>query len=138
MGAVRPASRDQTVAAVREFYAQHGRLPFKHEWERATASRPCARTIERRWGWRSLLAQAIGVDPHRVEASWDALVAERSQAMLAVLRAARDELGRWPIAEEWEQSRRRPSRRSYVRYFGSWQAACQAAGGAGTAPAPPL
>jgi hypothetical protein len=29
---------------------------------------------------------------------------DRDQAMLTALRAARDELGRWPIAAEWEAS----------------------------------
>jgi len=128
---MRPASREQTVTAVREFYAEIGRLPFKREWERAASARPCARTIERRWGWRVLLAEAIGVEPGQVDGAWDALVGERSHTMLAVLRAARDELGRWPIAEEWERSRRRPSRRSYVRYFGSWRDACLAAESSG-------
>jgi hypothetical protein len=127
MRAVRRASRDRAVAAVREFHAEHGRLPLRHEWERATAERPCARTIDRRWGWWALLAEAAGTDPGEVGASWGAVATERSRAMLAVLRAARDELGRWPMAEEWEQGRRRPSRRSYVRYFGSWQNACLAA-----------
>src|SRR5215831_18616921 len=56
-------SRDQALAAVRAFHAEHGRLPRWREWERATASRPCAKTIDRRWGWRELLAEAVGVRP---------------------------------------------------------------------------
>ena len=64
---MRPASRDQAFAAVREFHAEHGRLPRWHEWERATSTRPCARTIERRWGWRELLAEAIGTRPNQVD-----------------------------------------------------------------------
>jgi hypothetical protein len=126
---VRPASRDQAVAAVRRFYAERGRLPLRHEWERAVGARPCARTIERRWGWRTVLAEAIDVDPGQVGAAWEAVVGQRSHTMLDLLRSARDELGRWPLAEEWERSRRRPSRRSYVRYFGSWRNACAAADG---------
>jgi hypothetical protein len=122
-----PASRDQALDAVREFHAEHSRLPRWHEWERATASRPCAKTIERRWGWRELLADAIGVRPTEVEVSWVAVLDDRAQQMLAALAAARDELGRWPTAMEWEAARRRPSRRTFVRHFGSWREACWAA-----------
>jgi hypothetical protein len=64
---MRPASRDQVVATIREFYDQHGRLPFKHEWEHADGERPTRRTIERRWGWEKLLAEAIDVEPDDVE-----------------------------------------------------------------------
>jgi hypothetical protein len=99
---MRPASRDQALAAIRAFHAEHGRLPRRHEWERATASRPCAKTIERRWGWRELLAEAIGVRPNDVEVSWVAVLDDRAERMLTVLRAARDELGRWPSAAEWD------------------------------------
>jgi hypothetical protein len=52
---MRPAARDQALDAVRQFHAEHGRLPRQQEWSHATADRPCTRTIERRWGWRSLL-----------------------------------------------------------------------------------
>ena len=58
---------------------------------------------------------------------WEGMVDERARRMLAALVEARDELGRWPFAEEWEQSGRKPSRRSFVRYFGSWEEACRAA-----------
>jgi hypothetical protein len=120
---MRPASREQALEAVRAFQAEHGRLPRWREWERATASRPCAKTIERRWGWRELLAEAIGVRPPEVEVSWVAVLDDRAREMLAALRAARDELGRSPTATEWEAARRRPSRRN----FGSWREACWAA-----------
>jgi hypothetical protein len=51
---------------------------------------------------------------------WEGVVDERAHRMLAALLEARDKLERWPIAEEWEQSGRKPSRRALVRYFGSW------------------
>jgi hypothetical protein len=60
-----PASRDKALDAVRAFHAEHGRLRRWREWERATASRPCAKTIERRW--RELLAEAIGARPAEVD-----------------------------------------------------------------------
>jgi hypothetical protein len=122
------ASRDQAVAAVRTFHAEHGRLPRRHEWVRATASRPCAKTIERRWGWRQLLAEAMGIEANQVEVSWVAVLDERAEAMLAALRAARDEVGRWSTAAEWEVSGRRPSRRTYVRHFGGRREACLGGG----------
>jgi hypothetical protein len=58
-GGMHPASRDRALAAVRVFHAEHSRLPRRRERERATESRPCAKTIERRWGWRELLAEAL-------------------------------------------------------------------------------
>ena len=95
-----PASRDRALAAVRAFHAEHGRLPRWREWERATSARPCARTIERRWGWRELLAEAIGVRPNDVNVSWEGVLDDRAEAMLAGLSAERDELWRWPTAVE--------------------------------------
>ena len=120
------ASRQQTLDAVRAFHAERGRLPRWHEWERSTAARPCAKTIERRWGWRELLADAIGVQPNHVDVSWEAVLDDRAQVILAALRAARDEFGRWPTAAEWEASGRSPSRRTFVRHFGGWREACGA------------
>jgi hypothetical protein len=83
-----PASRDQALDSVRAFHAEDGRLPRWHEWERAAASRPCAKTIERRWGWRELLAEAIGVQPDDVEVSWEGVLDDRTEAMLERGRAA--------------------------------------------------
>ncbi len=45
---MQPASREQALDAVRAFHAERGRLPRWREWERATLTRPCAKTIERR------------------------------------------------------------------------------------------
>jgi hypothetical protein len=45
--------------------------------------------------------------------------------LLLTLCKAREELGRWPTAGEWEASTsKHVSRRSYVRTFGSWRRAC--------------
>src|SRR5215472_8665600 len=84
---VHPASRDQALAAIREFHAEHGRLPRWREWERAAASRPCAKTIERRWGWRQLSAEAVGVRSAEIEVSWVPVLDDRAEAMLVALRA---------------------------------------------------
>jgi hypothetical protein len=67
MSGMRPALRDQVLAIVRAFYDRHGRLPFKHEWEHADGERPARRTIERRWGWEELLAEAVEIQPDEVE-----------------------------------------------------------------------
>ncbi len=123
-----PASRDQALDAVRAFQAERGRLPRWREWERATPTRPCAKTVERRWGWRELLAEAIGIKPNQVDVSLEAILDDRARVMLAELRAVRDELGRLPSAAEWEAAGRRPSPRTFVRHFGSWAEACRAAG----------
>ena len=124
-----PASRDQALAAVREFNVEHGRLPRRHEWERATSSRPCAKTIERRWGWHELLAEAIGTEPNQVDRTWETLLDVRVQVILAALAGAREELGRWPTAIEWDRSGRRPSARTFRRHLGGWAEACRAAAG---------
>jgi hypothetical protein len=105
--------------------------PLLRSSQRPTWARPCAKTIERRWGWRELLAEAVGVRPGLVNVSWDAILDDRDQAMLAELRAARDELGRWPTAAEWDRSRLRPSARAFVRHFGSWAQAWRAASRSG-------
>ena len=123
---MRPADRDHALDAVRQFHAEHGRLPLQQEWEHATPTRPCTRTIERRWGWRNLLAEAAGVEPDGLDL-WEGMIDDRANTMLSAPIEARDELRRWPFAEEWEQSGRKPSRRTFVRYFGSWKGACRAA-----------
>jgi LmbE family N-acetylglucosaminyl deacetylase len=124
-----PASRDQALDAVQAFHAERGRLPRWREWERATESRPCTKTIELRWGWRELLAEAMGVRPNEVEVSWVSVLDGRAEAMLAALRAARAELERWPTAAEWDRSGWRPTSKTLVRHFGGWKEGCGAASG---------
>ena len=51
-------------------------------------------------GWRKLLAEAIGVKPGQVHGPCEAVMDAGVQAMLQALRAARDELGRRPLAAE--------------------------------------
>jgi hypothetical protein len=58
----------------------------------------------------------------------DERLAARQRELLAALKAARDELGRWPGGREWERaSAARAASRTYIRHFGSWAQACQAA-----------
>jgi hypothetical protein len=74
-----------------------------------------------------LLAEAIGVTPNQIDASWETVLDVRTQAMLAALNAARDELGRWPQAREWDAAGSKPSSRTFRRHFGSWADSCVAA-----------
>jgi Homing endonuclease associated repeat len=49
----------------------------------------------------------------------------RRLELLCVLRRAREELGRWPTAGEWEYATsEHVARRSYTREFRSWRRAC--------------
>ncbi len=78
MGCMRSLAHEEALNAVRQFYAQHGRLPRWREWEHATSGRPCAKTINRRWGWRELLAEAISVRPDEVDVSWEGVLDYRA------------------------------------------------------------
>jgi hypothetical protein len=93
--------------------------------EKATRGRPTTRTIDRRWGWDKLLAKASGRPPAQVR---EAEFRERRRQLLLKLRAARDELGRWPASREWDRAGGdHMSSRGYARTFGSWEAARRAA-----------
>jgi hypothetical protein len=123
--AMRRADQEQAIEAVREWYAKQGRLPRRSEWERAARGRPTTRTIDRRWGWDKLMAKASGRQPAQLR---QAELKERRRQLLLRLRAARDELGRWPASREWDRSAaNHVSSRSYARTFGSWEAARRAA-----------
>jgi hypothetical protein len=121
------ADYEQALGAVREWYKTHGRLPRPLEWEKAARGRPTARTTRRRrWRWDQLMVEATGQDP--ADAVEEELRAYQRQ-LLQTLRAARDQLGRWPGGREWEQATpEHAARRTYVGRFGSWEAACQEAG----------
>jgi formylglycine-generating enzyme required for sulfatase activity len=122
---VRRADQEQAIEAVREWYAKHGRLPTRPEWERAARGRPTTRTIDRRWGWDKLMAEASG---RRLARLRQAELSERRRQLLLRLRAARDELGRWPTSREWDRAGGdKVTSRSYARIFGSWEAARRAA-----------
>ena len=123
--AVLRADQEQAIEAVREWYAKHGRLPSRPEWEKAARGRPTTTTIERRWGWDSLMAKASGRRPAGLR---QAELRERRRQLLLGLRAARDELGRWPTSREWDRAGgNKLTSRSYARIFGSWEAARRAA-----------
>src|SRR5438128_10194843 len=96
---MRLADYEQAVEAGRRWIAQRGGYPQQQEWEHRAPGRSTTRTIKRRWGWEQLMREAAGTGrqgprratrkPHRLE-------------LLCTLRRAREELGRWPSAGEWE------------------------------------
>jgi hypothetical protein len=122
--AMRESRREDAVVAVRAWYAAHSRLPSYREWVKAAPGRPTSRTIARRWGWEELIAEALSV---RVAAVPNTRREARRMTLLRVLATVHEETGFWPTGKEWERAGCRPSRRTYVRAFGSWQAACEAA-----------
>ena len=122
---MRTAEYEQAIEAVREWYGQRGRLPKRPGWEKAARGRRTTRTIDRRWGWDRLMAEASGRRPAQLR---EAEFRERRRQLLLKLRAARDELGRWPASREWDRAATDHfSSRSYARIFGSWEAARRAA-----------
>lgn len=112
----------------------HGRVPMWDDWEHATQGRPCAKTVERRWGWDAFRAEAVGVSRRKlseVAARARPGFSGRGWPGATVLRPliehyARE--GHWPGGNQWEAATaEHPSRRTYVRRFGSWQQAVDAA-----------
>jgi hypothetical protein len=80
---------------------------------------------QRRWGWEELMRDAAGNG--RLGPKRETRKARRLE-LLCVLRRAREELGRWPAAREWEYATSdHVSRRSYTREFGNWRRACRTA-----------
>ncbi|MBJ7597760.1 hypothetical protein [Candidatus Nephthysia bennettiae] len=119
------ADYGQALEAARRWIAEHGRYPQQQEWEHRAPGRPTTRTIKRRWGWDQLMTAAAGADARAPKL--EARKAHRLELLLT-LRRAREELGRWPTAGEWELATSdHASRRSFVRAFGSWRLACRTA-----------
>jgi hypothetical protein len=119
------ADYEHAVEAARRWIAEHGRYPQQQEWEHRAPGRPTTRTIKRRWGWDELMRAAAGVGARSPELERRR---QRRLELLLTLRKAREDLGRWPTAGEWEASvSEHVSRRSCVRAFGSWRRACRTA-----------
>src|SRR5438270_4606331 len=119
------ADYEQAMEAARRWIAEHGRYPQQEEWGHRAPGRPTTRTIKRRWGWEQLMREAAG--NRCLGPKGDARKANRLE-LLCTLRRAREELGRWPTAGEWEFATNwHVSRRSYVRQFASWRRACRTA-----------
>jgi HNH endonuclease len=118
----RRADYEQAVEAARRWIAEQGRYPQQQEWEHRAPGRPTTRTIKRRWGWEELMRAAAGAGARSPKLE---MRRQHRLELLLTLCKAREELGRWPTAGEWEASTSKHlSRRSYVRTFGSWRRAC--------------
>ncbi len=117
--------RDLVVAAIRSWYARHGRPPSQTDWDALAPEQPSARTIARRWGWSSVVRVAVGDEEPgagRQDSSWS------RREMLDALIEAFDENGAWPSGRSWERATaKHPARRTYVRLFGSWARVVDAA-----------
>jgi SOS-response transcriptional repressor LexA len=126
---------DEAVDAVREWLEEHGRPPTWSEWAKAAEGRPTSKTVQRRWGWHQLLAEATGVSPEQVRELMEWRVGRQGahrtqQRMLEMLKAAGAELGRSPAWAEWEQAggQTRPPAKTVARRLGSWTRALEEAG----------
>jgi hypothetical protein len=121
-----PHDRDEVVTAIRRWYARHGRPPSQKDWDGwMPEALPSTRTIRRRFGWRSVLHEALGAEEPRAgrPGPWWS----RSKMIKALLEA-RVETGGWPSGYAWEAATaEHPARRTYVRLFGSWASAIAAA-----------
>jgi hypothetical protein len=54
-----PSTATETVEAIREWTAEHGRVPTEQDWEQADGRHPSARVVKRRFGsWKGGLAAA--------------------------------------------------------------------------------
>jgi hypothetical protein len=134
---MRRTDREQALEAGRRWYARHGRPASWWEWGHAEPDRPSSKTVSRRWGWHAFWAEVAGIPAEQLYPPSDQglpalqrhLLDWSSEEMLEALRTARRAEGRWPSSRAWETAAEdHPTRRAYVRRFGSWAAAIEAAG----------
>jgi len=116
-------SREETVAALRSWSAEHGSAPTYDDWRRGSDSHPGVGAVERLFGsWtEGLLAAGLSIQKR----NWD------REAIITALRAWAAEHGRPPASADWkgtDGSGRRPATYRVQREFGTWGAALREAG----------
>ena len=119
------------LEAAREDAARRGRPPRQVEWAHATDEHPSATTAASLFGsWNRMLAAAALSTINRGGPT-AAQLASRRREMIRALNAARRELSdrfARPSYQALARSRGWPSAHAISRHFGSWAAACEAAG----------
>jgi hypothetical protein len=132
-----PYPYSEAVQAMRDWIREHGQLPHERDWERSEKGRPCARTVRRRWGWYELMADALDIDLAEI-LELEGQIEERGilprrprrlrRDLLGAMIAFHDRWDRWPSGSDWERATlEHPARGTYVRRFGSWPLAVEAA-----------
>ena len=119
---------------MQQWIEANGRVPMWSDWEFAEDDHPCAKTIDRYWGWKAFRAAAVGVPARRLHKltvrarpgfpghGWT------QSGLLRPLMEHYIRHGAWPVGKHWEAAAaEHPSRRTYVRHFGSWEQAVAAA-----------
>jgi hypothetical protein len=119
-----PSDRLRVVAAMAVWARRYGCGPSQPEWDAANdGTLPCARTIRCRWGWAAVVREALDGTGAEPSGHW-----WTRQEMLDALIAARERDGAWPVPSSWERAtEEHPARRTYLRRFGSWEAAIKEA-----------
>ena len=59
-------TRRAALAAMQQWIETHGRIPVYSDWEIAGHGHPCAKAIDRHWGWDAFRAAAVGVSKGRL------------------------------------------------------------------------
>jgi hypothetical protein len=119
------ADRRKVLAIIAVWYERHRRPSTQREWDATRGVPMSARTIRRRWGWRTIWRQVLeDREPHAGQPGLGWSDAEMVQALMDAYR--RD--SGWPTWSKWARAEAdHPSSRTYARRFGSLKAAVEMA-----------
>jgi hypothetical protein len=125
-------SREEIVAALREFAQRHGKTPMPGDWTRASLPGECAhpswQAVVNHFGsWdEALRAAGFEPPPRPPRRSWSAT------EIIASIRAFAEPEGEPPKATDWKHlpvsGPSRPNARAVEECFGSWSKGIEAAG----------
>jgi len=117
---------EQILAALRAYAEEFNKSPAKNDLEWPPFGYPSARTVRRHFGSFTAGLRAAGLESR--EKRWSA------EAIVEAMRKFERETDRWPRSSDWNVACEDwPSMATVYNRFGSWQAALNAAMGAGTA-----